>query len=119
MEHPADLAGVDLALARLPKSLAALDEQAAAVQGADDVTFLGGARVRHMNLTMNEVLGKHFAAVSASLGRSKSRVLRAWGRRTGSRTGRRCASTRISASRWPPTAPRSAASRSIRAPACC
>ena len=79
VEHPSDLAGVDLALARLPKSLAALDEQAASVQGAPDVTFVGGARVKHMNLTMNEVLGKHFAAVSASLGRSKSRVLRAWG----------------------------------------
>lgn len=79
VEHPSDLAGVDLALARLPKSLAALDEQAASVQGAPEVTFIGGARVKHMNLTMNEVLGKHFAAVSASLGRSKSRVLRAWG----------------------------------------
>lgn len=28
VEHPNDLAGVDLALARIPKSLAALDEQA-------------------------------------------------------------------------------------------
>ncbi|AQP43531.1 class I SAM-dependent methyltransferase [Tessaracoccus flavus] len=79
VEHPTDLAGVDLALARLPKSLAALDEQAALVQGAQDVTFVGGARIKHMNLTMNEVLGKHFTAVAASLGRSKSRVLRAWG----------------------------------------
>lgn len=79
VDHPADLAGVDLALARLPKSLAALDEQAVSVQGAPDVTYVGGARVKHMNLTMNEVLGKHFAAVAASLGRSKSRVLRAWG----------------------------------------
>lgn len=79
VEHPADLAGVDLALARLPKALAALDEQAASVQGAPDVTYVGGARVKHMFLTMNEVLGKHFAAVAASRGRSKSRVLRAWG----------------------------------------
>ena len=79
VDHPADLTGVDLALVRLPKSLAALDEQAVSVQGAPDVTFIGGGRVKHMNLSMNEVLGKHFAAVSASLGRSKSRVLRAWG----------------------------------------
>lgn len=79
VEHPADLAGVDVALARLPKSLAALDEHAAMVQGAAEVTYVGGARVRHMNRTMNEVLGKHFVAVAASLGRSKSRVLRAWG----------------------------------------
>lgn len=77
--HPDELAGVDLALARLPKSLAALDELAVSVQGAPDVTFVGGARIKHMNKTMNEVLGKHFAAVAASLGRSKSRVLRAWG----------------------------------------
>ena len=77
--NPDDLGGVDLALARLPKSLAALDQHAAVVQGAQDVTYLGGARVRHMNRSMNEVLAKHFGAVAASLGRSKSRVLRAWG----------------------------------------
>ena len=79
VEHPSDLAGVDLALARLPKSLAALDEMAVSVQGAQDVTFIGGARIKHMNLSMNEVLGRHFTAVNASLGRQKSRVLRAWG----------------------------------------
>lgn len=79
VDHPEDLHGVDLALSRLPKSLAALDEQAAAVQGAPDVTFLGGARIKHLNRSMNVVLNKHFAAVAASLGRSKSRVLRAWG----------------------------------------
>ena len=79
VDHPSDLAGVDLVWAHLPKSLAALDEQAASVQGADDVTFLAGGRVKHMNLSMNEVLGKHFVAVSASLGRRKSRVLRAFG----------------------------------------
>lgn len=72
VEHPNDLAGVDVALARLPKSLAALDEQAAVVQGAQDVTFVGGARIKHLNHTMNQVLNKHFAAVSASLGRAKS-----------------------------------------------
>ncbi|MCG6567388.1 class I SAM-dependent methyltransferase [Tessaracoccus sp. ZS01] len=77
--NPDDLGGVDLALARLPKSLSALDHHAAVVQGAPDVTYLGGARIRHMNHTMNEVLAKHFVAVAASLGRSKSRVLRAWG----------------------------------------
>lgn len=79
VEHPEDLGGVDLALARLPKSLGALDEQASLVQGAQDVTFIGGARIKHLNHSMNAVLNKHFAAVSASLGRAKSRVLRAWG----------------------------------------
>lgn len=79
MAHPEDLGGVDLAWGHLPKSLAALDEQAAAIQGAQDVTFLTGGRVKHMNKTMNEVLGKHFTAVNATLGLKKSRALRAWG----------------------------------------
>ena len=79
VNHPKDLSGVGLVWAHLPKSLGALDEQAASVQGADDVTFLAGGRVKHMSLSMNEVLGKHFVAVSASLGRKKSRVLRAFG----------------------------------------
>lgn len=79
VEHPDDLAGVDLALGHLPKSLGALDEQAASIQGAPDVTFLTGARVRHMNRSMNEVLAQHFTAVSATRGRGKSRALRAFG----------------------------------------
>lgn len=76
---PAELRGVDLAWAHLPKSLAALDEIAASVQGAADVTLLAGARIKHMNHSMNEVLARHFAAVNASLGVRKARVLRAWG----------------------------------------
>ncbi|MCC2594267.1 class I SAM-dependent methyltransferase [Tessaracoccus sp. OS52] len=79
VEHPSDLHGVDLAWGHLPKSLGALDEQAVSIQGATDVTFLTGARMKHMNRTMNEVLGKHFAAVNATLGHRKSRALRAWG----------------------------------------
>lgn len=79
VEHPSDLAGVDLAWARLPKSLAALDEMAASVQGAADVTFLGAERDRHLNRSMNEVLGRHFTAVTGTLGRRKCRGLRAWG----------------------------------------
>lgn len=118
VEHPNDLAGVDLALARIPKSLAALDEQAAVVQGAQDVTFVGGARIKHLNHTMNQVLNKHFAAVSASLGRAKARVLRAWGPRASRPTGRRSACTRTSDSPSPPMAPRSAAPRSTPAAGC-
>lgn len=79
MEHPDDLGGVDLALGHLPKSLAALDQQAASIQGAQDVTFLAAGRVKHMSRSMNEVLGKHFTAVQATLGHKKSRALRAWG----------------------------------------
>lgn len=79
IEHPEDLHGVDLAWGHLPKSLAALDEQAASIQGAQDVMFLTGGRMKHMNKTMNEVLAKHFTAVNATLGHKKSRALRAWG----------------------------------------
>lgn len=79
VEHPGDLGGVDLAWAHLPKSLAALDEMAVSVQGAMDVTFLGAGRDKHMNKSMNEVLGRHFTAVAATLGRRKCRGLRAWG----------------------------------------
>lgn len=77
--HPSQLHGVTLAWGHLPKSLAALDEHCASIQGAPDVMFLSGARIRHMNRSMNQVLGRHFAAVNATLGRSKCRALRAWG----------------------------------------
>ena len=79
VSHPGELGGVDLVWGHLPKSLAALDEHCASVQGAPDVMFLSGARVKHMNRSMNQVLARHFTAVNASLGRSKCRVLRAWG----------------------------------------
>lgn len=78
-EHPDELGGASVAIARLPKSLGALDEMAVSSLGADDLMFLGGGRDKHMNKSMNSVLGKYFTAVNASLGRSKSRVLRAWG----------------------------------------
>ncbi len=77
--HPDELGGAQLALARLPKSLAALDEIAVSVLGRDDLLLLAGGRVKHMHRSMNEVLAKYFTAVNASLGRQKSRVLRAWG----------------------------------------
>lgn len=74
-------AGVELVLLRLPKSLAALNEYCAAIaQWADPgVLVFGGAREKHLNRSMNEVLARHFATVSASRGRQKSRVLRASG----------------------------------------
>ena len=79
VSHPSELRGITLAWGHLPKSLAALDEHCASIQGATDVTFLPGARIKHMNRSMNQVLGRHFAAVNATLGRAKSRALRAWG----------------------------------------
>lgn len=79
VDHPANLAGVDLVWSHLPKSLAALDEHAASVQGATDVTMLAAGRDKHMNRSMNEVLARHFTAVAATRGQRKCRGLRAWG----------------------------------------
>ena len=71
------LAGAGLVVMRLPKSLAALDETAAAVAAyaAPDVTLLAGGRTRHMTHSMNDVLRRHFGSVAGSLGRQKCRVL--------------------------------------------
>ncbi|MBD8535001.1 class I SAM-dependent methyltransferase [Plantibacter sp. CFBP 13570] len=71
--------GASLVLLQLPKHLEALHEIAAAVArwGAVDVRLLAGGRVKHLTPAMNEVLGRSFATVTASLARQKSRVLRA------------------------------------------
>lgn len=70
-----------VALARLPKSLGELDEVAGAVarRGGPSVRFLGGARIKHLNHSMNSVIARHFDATSASLGVAKARVLRGIG----------------------------------------
>lgn len=78
---PEALAGVDLALGRLPKSLDALEQQVVALGKDPGLTYLGGARIKHLNRSMNETLGRHFTEVSASLGVRKCRVLRATGPR--------------------------------------
>lgn len=80
---PELLSGVRLVVLRLPKSLAALDEAAEAVARWADpsVQVLAGGRVKHMSRGMNEVLGRHFSSVRASLGAQKSRVLVASGAR--------------------------------------
>lgn len=71
------LADTDLVLARLPKSLAALDEYAALVarHASTGVTFVAGGRVKHMTRGMNDVLARHFGDVRASLGLRKARAL--------------------------------------------
>ena len=58
------LAGAGLVLMRLPKSLAALDETAAAVAAyaAPEVVLLAGGRTRHMTHSMNDVLRRHFGS---------------------------------------------------------
>ncbi len=72
---------VDLVWLRLPKGLNALDEVAETIanHAAAGVRVIAGGRVKHLTHTMNDVLAKHFTEVSASLGRQKSRVLRASG----------------------------------------
>ena len=73
--------GARVVLLQLPRGLAALDEIAAlvAAHASPDVVLLAGGRLKHMTLGMNEVLGRHFESVTASLARQKSRVLRASG----------------------------------------
>lgn len=71
------LSGAQLVVARLPKSLAALDELAGAVAtyAAPDVVLLAGGLVRHLSRGMNDVLADHFGQVHATLGRYKARAL--------------------------------------------
>lgn len=71
------LTGAGVVLLQLPRSLDALDEIAGIVaRHADpDVVVLAGGRVKHMTHAMNEVLGRHFGEVTATLARQKSRVL--------------------------------------------
>ncbi|HNV09775.1 MAG TPA: class I SAM-dependent methyltransferase [Propionibacteriaceae bacterium] len=72
--------GADAVWMRLPKSLAALDEYAelTADHASSDVRLVASGRIKDMTFSMNEVLASHFGHVSASRGRGKARVLRAW-----------------------------------------
>lgn len=76
---PALLAGATLVVLQLPRSLDALEEFAGMVAAHADpgVVLLAGGRVKHMTRAMNDVLGRHFASVSAGLARQKARVLTA------------------------------------------
>lgn len=74
------LAGVGLVLLRLPKSLGMLEDYAQRVAAfAPGGRLLAGGREKHLSRGMNEVLGRSFSEVHASLGRQKSRVLHASG----------------------------------------
>ncbi len=77
--QPGSLTGAALVLMRLPESLSALDELASRIAAESDpaVRLVAGGRVKHMTVSMNDVLNRFFADVSASLGRRKSRVLHA------------------------------------------
>jgi 16S rRNA (guanine1207-N2)-methyltransferase len=76
-DDPEVFAGAVLVALRLPKSLAALEETADRIARTADpsVVLLAGARNKHLNRGMNEVLQRHFGSVRASLGQQKSRVL--------------------------------------------
>ncbi|OUE24115.1 class I SAM-dependent methyltransferase [Clavibacter michiganensis] len=69
--------GARIVLARLPRSLDALDEWAGMVArgAADDVTVLAVGRVKHMTPAMTDVLRRRFGQVHATLARQKSRIL--------------------------------------------
>lgn len=86
---PELLTGARVVLLQLPRSLPALDEIAGmiAVHAAPDVRVLAGGRIKHMTTGMNEVLGRHFSDVRASLARQKSRVLVAAGPRLPEQSG--------------------------------
>ncbi len=75
------LDGARIVLLRLPKSLEELDDIAAAISewASDDVVVFAGGRIKHMTLSMNEVLSRHFSRVDARLAHQKSRVLVASG----------------------------------------
>lgn len=73
------LEGTTLVLLQLPRSLDALEEMLAFVaeHASAEVTVMATGRIKHMGLGMNEVMGRYFGSVTASLGRQKSRVLTA------------------------------------------
>ncbi|BCW67358.1 16S RNA G1207 methylase RsmC [Arthrobacter sp. NicSoilB4] len=83
-QHPLGaglLAGADVVLLQLPKSLAELEEIADTVarHAAPGVVLLAGGRVKHMSLGMNAVLERCFSEVQPQLARQKSRILLARG----------------------------------------
>ncbi|MDN5820687.1 MAG: methyltransferase, partial [Brachybacterium sp.] len=87
LEEFAAEADAHLVLARLPKSLAGLEDLArrlarlAAHGGCADLTLIAGGRVKHMTRSQNEVLAGSFTEVRASRGVGKSRALIASGPR--------------------------------------
>jgi len=71
------LSGATVVLLQLPRSLAELDEIAGEIARWADpgVIVFAGGRIKHLSLTMNAVLTKHFGRLDVSLARQKSRVL--------------------------------------------
>ncbi|MFC9554471.1 methyltransferase [Rhodococcus sp. NPDC056960] len=75
------LGGATVVLMQLPRSLSELTEIAENIARHADpsVVVYAGGRDKHISTAMNDVLGRSFSAVRASLGRQKSRVLTASG----------------------------------------
>ncbi|TXN28621.1 class I SAM-dependent methyltransferase [Lacisediminihabitans profunda] len=71
------LSGATVVLLQVPRSLAELDEIAGEIARWADpsVVVYAGGRIKHLSLTMNSVLTKHFGRLDVSLARQKSRVL--------------------------------------------
>ncbi|MDH6235336.1 methyltransferase [Cryobacterium sp. CG_9.6] len=71
------LTGARVVLFQIPRSLGELDEIASAIAryAAPDVLVFAGGRIKHMSVTMNEVLRRHFGALNVTPARQKSRVL--------------------------------------------
>jgi len=69
--------GATLVLVKLPRSLEALNEIAALIAAYADpsVVVIAGGRIKHMTVTQNEVLKRHFGQLDVSLARQKSRLL--------------------------------------------
>ena len=87
LDEPA-LAGVELVLLRLPKSLGMLEDYAQRISAwaGPQLRLVAGGREKHLSRGMNDVLASSFAEVHASRGRQKSRVLHASGPLAGPRT---------------------------------
>lgn len=75
------LADARVVLLRLPRSLRELRDLAGliALHAHPDVVVFAGGRLKHMTVTMNEVLREYFDRVDVSHARQKSRVLLARG----------------------------------------
>lgn len=71
------LGGAGIVLLQLPKTLAELEDIAAAVarHAPPGAVLLAGGRVKHMSLGMNAVLERHFTTVQPQLARQKSRII--------------------------------------------
>lgn len=75
--EPGEVVEADTVWIDLPKSLDALDEYCDWAVACGAQTALVSARIKDLTRSASTVLERHFAEVSASLGRQKSRVLRA------------------------------------------